>query len=621
MLTVSSAYKAAATKSLTQPGFLVKVGWSTPKYFSSRGDITYKIPGEYNSTTFKSTPLNVTAVNTDVTVKSTGTLSIGIDPVNPLNVTQYALGDSYGFANIPIEIWLFDNANTYKLSWWYASNSAGMYVSTPDSTLNSVTDDIDIRADLAATDWTPSTAGTIIAKRLAATGISYRFACSTTGYLVLDISLNGTTAVTYTSTSPHVLVDGGRYWVRVTRVALTGAVNFYTSLDGGLTWTKLGNTITSNAGSIFNSTTALELGSYVSGTVDRLQGYVYRVQIYNGIQGTPYILLDGASGTFCKCVDSVANSSTGDTDFRIQANLDNWTPASAQVLLSKNTTDSTGFSYLLQVNAAGTLTFNWSLDGTTIKTATSSVAVSSLVAAGNTIWIRCVIITNNGASNQDVYFYTSTNYSPTFNTGTWTQLGTTISVAGTGNIFDSSDDIRLGAKGTSGTAGMCVGKIYRAQVFKGMNGNLTIDCDPSQLLTGNISTFTSPGTGESWILAGTAKIGGVLVSDFYPVDDTGFVTTFTSFNTGETYTYSNGASITERVTTATEIATIDAIKIFKGVGDSVALSATELQATLVPLNLVSLVAPRIRINPKNGFNYIQPKGTVVTWGTERFTLE
>jgi len=65
-------------------------------------------------------------------------------------------------------------------------------------------------------------------------------------------------------------------------------------------------------------------------------------------------------------------------------------------------------------------------------------------------------------------------------------------------------------------------------------------------------------------------------------------------------------------------ATGDVVQIFDGVCDTSEISTS---AAKINLRQEKLDSPRKFINSAYGFNYLQPAGTVITIGTEKFTLE
>lgn len=195
----------------------------------------------------------------------------------------------------------------------YLPGLSGAYYSTPDSAAVSITGDIDIRAYVALPDWSGTTGRAIMAKRdSSGTQYSWQFTKSVNAYqLQFFFTLDGSTqqAAATSSSLSGIVADNGAIWIRVTRVSASGLVSYYYSLDG-VSWTALGTAVTTS-GSIFDSTSGLEIGSNRSGTQGLMNGYVYRAQIYNGISGT--LAFDFNPATYTSgttFLDSSSNAAT-----------------------------------------------------------------------------------------------------------------------------------------------------------------------------------------------------------------------------------------------------------------------------------------------------------------------
>lgn len=172
------------------------------------------------------------------------------------------------------------------------TGASGTYASTPDTADLDITGDLDIRAKVSLTDWTPAAESTIVAK-YTATGNqrSYALAVTSGGNLILRWSANGTAELSETSSVAVGATDGTAVWVRATldvdNGASDAAVVFYTSADG-TEWTQLGTTQLNGGAttSVFASTAVLELGGQTLGTVNRLTGRIYEALVLSGIGGT-----------------------------------------------------------------------------------------------------------------------------------------------------------------------------------------------------------------------------------------------------------------------------------------------------------------------------------------------
>jgi hypothetical protein len=168
--------------------------------------------------------------------------------------------------------------------------SASNYASSPDAAALDITGDIDIRARIAADDYTPAAVQGVTGK-WTSTGDerSYRLRISTDGKIQLSWSTDGTAGntVTVSSSVASGVTNAATKWVRATLDVSSGNVNFYTS-DDGENWTLLGAADQGGAGatSIYSSTAILEVGSTDAGGQANFAGQIYRLQVYDGIAGT-----------------------------------------------------------------------------------------------------------------------------------------------------------------------------------------------------------------------------------------------------------------------------------------------------------------------------------------------
>lgn len=87
-----------------------------------------------------------------------------------------------------------------------------------------------------------------------------------------------------------------------------------------------------------------------------------------------------------------------------------------------------------------------------------------------------------------------------------------------------------------------------------------------------------------------------------------------------------GAGIRNRSVTiwkayAPALAVSDPVQIFYGVGDQVTIAKGKVAIDCSRINSGVMKAPRLRITPSTGFNFVAPPGTVVNWGDVQITLE
>jgi hypothetical protein len=160
------------------------------------------------------------------------------------------------------------------------------FFTTADTAQNSITGDLDIVAHVHR-DWSNSSIHTLVSKYTTVDGRSYllqAFGRSLRFYSSLDglttSAMDSTTTVPFANNT----TDG---WVRVTRVASNGRVQFFTANSTtsnvqNLVWVKLGNDRTSNAGMLYDTNTPLQIGAFnATGSGDPLVGRVHRAMIYN----------------------------------------------------------------------------------------------------------------------------------------------------------------------------------------------------------------------------------------------------------------------------------------------------------------------------------------------------
>lgn len=434
----------------------------------------------------------------------------------------------------------------------------GNFLSVPDANALDITGDLDVRVQVAMDDWTPGAFQTFIGKWNETTQKSFIFDVSTTGTLRLVTSVDGSaTTVNASSTVAPTIADGQPLWVRVTLDVDNGAsgrdITFYTSTNG-TTWTQLGTTVTqAGTTSIFNSTAPVTIGSYNT-TSNTITGNFYRAQVLNGIGGTTvldvniatdyrssnqsfftattgqtvtvngvdtianlgaagsllpttlgsstaadsndpkfldftgtnYVYLPGVLNNNLSLPDANDLDITGDIDVRAYVALDDWTPSASQDIFSKWGAAG-NYSWVLRIaSSTGIPNLFWSNDGTTILSAAATVAPT--ITDGSALWIRATLDVDNGASGKDVKFFTSTNGT------TWTQLGSTVTTASTTSIFASNATVIFGASSISTTN--TSGKVFRAQIYNGIDGTKVLDVDTSVITAGSQTSFTAA-TGQT----------------------------------------------------------------------------------------------------------------------------
>lgn len=172
----------------------------------------------------------------------------------------------------------------------YLPNSSGNYISLPDSAALSIASDITVLVRVAMDDWTPAASSILLSKE-AVGAISYNFFISTAGRLVFGVSSAGVARTDATSSASPVISDGSDLWVLASWRASDGRTQFFTA-SGAITnpassdFSQLGTDQTANVGSLADTATPVEIGSYRGGTTSLAAAKFYRAKIYNGLFST-----------------------------------------------------------------------------------------------------------------------------------------------------------------------------------------------------------------------------------------------------------------------------------------------------------------------------------------------
>jgi len=464
------------------------------------------------------------------------------------------------------------------INYVYTPGVALNYLSVPDSNNLDITGDIDLRWQGAMDDWSPTALSALVNKWNTG-ALSYNLSLGADARLYFYWSPDGTTSINKNSTVVVPFTDGTIGWVRVTMDVDNGAsgndIKFFTSTDG-IVWTQLGATVTTaGVTSLFASTTPININAASFGNGQPTAGRVYRAQILSGIDGVPvldcdtsviasgsatsftaltgqtvtinrstsgrkttvvthpvwlfgtddfmevnnrwlerttanYLYLPGVSSNFASTPDSAALDITGDLDLRVKVALDDWTPATNTVLMAKaQTLSNLTFQFAIATN--GTLNLLLSNNGTSWGNSAAST-VANGITDGTVKWVRATFDADNGAGGNDFKFFTSDDGT------TWTQLGATVTNAGTFTIGTTDARLSIGAS-VFGTDSPARGKFFRAQVLNGIGGTVAFDANFETGITTNLpTTFTESSANAATVTINYSGTGyrsaGVIASTY-----------------------------------------------------------------------------------------------------------
>lgn len=231
-----------------------------------------------------------------------------------------------------------------------------------------------------------------------------------------------------------------------------------------------------------------------------------------------YLNLTGAATSGAGTADTAVLDIVGDIDIRCRVAPADWTPAANAVLVAKATITGQ-YSYALGLTTGGALQLTWSTTGLLagVLASTSTVAVGA--ADGATRWVRAALDVDDGAGNRVTRFYTSTDDTHDHTAVSWTQLGSTVTTAGTTSIFSGSAAATVGIL-ADGNAPM-TGKIYAAAILAGIGGTAVANpdfTDGNRFTAGTLTGTDS--AGRSWTVTAPASLVAVTYDLFSGFVDT-----------------------------------------------------------------------------------------------------
>lgn len=190
---------------------------------------------------------------------------------------------------------------------------------------------------------------------------------------------------------------------------------------------------------------------------------------------------------------------TTDVDVRVRVAPSTWPPASNGTVggQTNNTTRRWSLFLLDTGKPSMALTTNGG-SGYTYKACGTAITSST----GMMISLRGVIDVDNGASGYDVKFYTRSDAAIDSNAG-WTQLGSTVTVAGTITLPTTTAALDVGADDSAD--GPIVGNYARLVLMSGIGGTVVADFDATKVVpTGTqLPTTYTDTTGKVWTVSGT----------------------------------------------------------------------------------------------------------------------
>lgn len=420
--------------------------------------------------------------------------------------------------------------------------ASGSYASTPDGATLDITSDIDLRAEIAPNSITPDNGGDgymLVAKYDDSTdNRSYRFSLNEDGTLRLTWSTDGTAGTLDSFNTTVSIPMHERIAVRVALDVDDGNgdsnARFYIaeSIDGP--WTLLEKLSDTGTTSLFSGNAELAVGARDNGNQFPFAGVIFAAEVRDALDVAAGMDIPGTGNDSASTPDTAALDITGDIDIRCDATLDDWASGSVQTFVSKFDASVNQRSYQLFILATGELRLIWSEDGSTSMGASSTVATGA--ANGERLTVRAILDVNDGAAGHVVIFYTAPSID-----GPWTQLGDTVTTAGTTSIHAGTADLLIG--NNAGLVEHVIGVTHAARILDGIDG--TEVANPDFINESPSTTTFDDDAGLTWTINDDAVIvaasESVVASPNFAAQDAGT----TSFNDsqGLTWTVNGDAEI------------------------------------------------------------------------------
>ncbi len=222
--------------------------------------------------------------------------------------------------------------------------------------------------------------------------------------------------------------------------------------------------------------------------------------VVNAPTGPGGVRFSGGAGAVITTPDRASLDIAGDLDIRADVALDDWNDDGARLV-------SKGTAYELSLNGTtGGLRFAWTRRNGSASLVNSTVPLS--VADGTRVQVR---VTFDGVtppprlSAVTFWYRTATSSELSSNSG-WTQLGTVVTAAQTGQLAVNSTALALGAT-PDGASGNWAGEYHAALVLSGIAGTAVAspdfrDLDQLTSTPPDYSRWTDPNT-NAWTITGS----------------------------------------------------------------------------------------------------------------------
>jgi hypothetical protein len=218
---------------------------------------------------------------------------------------------------------------------------------------------------------------------------------------------------------------------------------------------------------------------------------------HNGITSNNYYYSSGNTNNNCTTPNAANNRITGDITMIWNIAMLDWTPATTEIIVSKDGTIAGSRSYNFNMQSTGRPRISFSTDGTNMT------SIDCTAATGYTDNTSHFIAVERTSSDGSVRFYTSEDGV------TFSQLGTTV-IGASGSIFASTTAVYVASLGTG--TNTLNGKIFSGKIYSGLqisgSATLRVDFTPTSYNAATSQTQFTTSTGEIYTLnTSTATTG------------------------------------------------------------------------------------------------------------------
>jgi hypothetical protein len=211
------------------------------------------------------------------------------------------------------------------------------------------------------------------------------------------------------------------------------------------------------------------------------------------------LVLSGFSGEYARTPDQAALEISGDIDIQVKLAMPDWTPSTDMSIINKWGAGAlAGREWDFRLGTTGGLSIVWNNSAGTLLSKASTATISA--ADGAALYVRVTMDVDNGASGFDVKFYTSLDGSA------WTQLGTTVTTAGSTSIITTTANALTIGGTVGGSTLPLTGTVQRAIIRNGYDGAGTVVFDADfSTQTANALAFTESSTNAATVTIITTR--------------------------------------------------------------------------------------------------------------------